>query len=73
MLQPSSGNTRAICEISAKLTIKTPELQGDQSGVFIVNFEQVSNIKNGYKCLLGIIYYAVDTRPKLDVDKKCSY
>ena len=34
-----------MCEICSKLTIKTPELsQRRRSGVFIVNFEQISHI-----------------------------
>ena len=36
-------NTRTRCEICLKLTVKTPERrQWRHSGVFIVNFEQVS-------------------------------
>ena len=38
-------NTQTMCEICSKLTIKTPERrQGRRSGVFIVNFEQISHI-----------------------------
>ena len=33
------GNTKPICEICSKLTIKTPERR-----LSIVNFEQISNI-----------------------------
>ena len=44
----SKGNirdNRRMCEISSKLTIKTPEWsQWRLSGVFIVNFEQISHI-----------------------------
>ena len=36
MFKVNNGNTRTGCEISSKLTIKTPERR---SGVFIVNFE----------------------------------
>ena len=40
----SDGNTRTICEICSKLTIKTPKWrQWPRSGVFIVNFEQISH------------------------------
>ena len=38
-------NTRTMCEICSKLTIKTPErCQWRRSGVCIVNFEQISII-----------------------------
>ena len=38
----SDGNTRKMCEICSKLTIKTPKWrQWPRSGVFIVNFEQI--------------------------------
>ena len=37
-------NNRAICKICSKLTIKTPERSLSHcSGVFIVNFEQISH------------------------------
>ena len=38
-------NTRTMCEIWSKLTIKTPERRHwSRSGVFIVNYEQISHI-----------------------------
>ena len=38
-------NSRKRCEISSKLTIKTPERrQCCRSGVFIVNFEHISHL-----------------------------
>ena len=38
-------NTRTRCEMSSKLTIKTPERrQWPCSGVFIVNFEDISHL-----------------------------
>ena len=41
----NNRNTRAMCEICSKLTIKTPEPRHKRrSGVFIVNFEQISHI-----------------------------
>ena len=41
----NNGNTRTMCEIYSKLTIKTPERDHwRRSGVFIVNFEQISYI-----------------------------
>ena len=37
-----NGKTRTMCEISSKLTVKTPERRHwHRSGVFIVNFEHV--------------------------------
>ena len=37
-------NNRIRCEICSKVTLKTPELhQWRRSGVFIVNFEHISN------------------------------
>ena len=38
LVQSQKWNTRTICEIYSKLTIKTPEV------VFIVNFQQISRI-----------------------------
>ena len=40
MFKVNNGNTRTMCEICSKLTIKTPE----RSDVFIVNFEQILHI-----------------------------
>ena len=40
----SNGNTRAMCEICSKLTIKTPERRHCRcSDLFIVNFEHISH------------------------------
>ena len=48
LLKVNNGNTRAICEINSKLTIKTPErLHWRRSGVFNVNFEEISHIPAG--------------------------
>ena len=45
LFKVNNGNTRARCEISSKLTIKTPEQRHwRRSGVFIVNFEYISNL-----------------------------
>ena len=45
LVKVNIGNTRRMCEICSELTIKTPEqLQWRRSGVFIVNFEQISHI-----------------------------
>ena len=39
----NNKNTRKMCEIFSKLTIKTPErCQRRRFGVFIVNFEHIS-------------------------------
>ena len=41
----NNGNTRIICEIFSKLTVKTLELrQWRRSGIFVVNFEMISHI-----------------------------
>ena len=41
LFKVNNRNTRKRCEICAKLTIKTQERR--HSGVFIVNFEHISN------------------------------
>ena len=41
----NNGNTRTMCEICSKLTIKTTEqIQWRRSGVFIATFQQISHI-----------------------------
>ena len=42
LFKVNNGNTRKKCEICSKLTIKTPEQR--RSGVFIVNFEHISQL-----------------------------
>ena len=43
LVKVNNGNTKTMREICSKLKIKTPERrQWRRSGVFIVNFEQVS-------------------------------
>ena len=45
MFKVNNSNTRARCEICAKLTIKTPERRHwRRSGVFIANFEHISHL-----------------------------
>ena len=45
MFKANNWNTRTRCEICSKLTIKTPERhQWRRSGVFIVNFQHISNL-----------------------------
>ena len=45
LFKVDSRNTRTMCEVCSKLTIKTPERRHwRRSGVFIVNFEQISHI-----------------------------
>ena len=45
LFKVNNGRTRTLCEICSKLTLKTPEqIQCCRSGVFIVNFEQISHI-----------------------------
>ena len=41
LLKVNNGKTKTICEICSKLTITTPECR---SGVFIVDFKQISHI-----------------------------
>ena len=44
LLKINNRNTRTRCEICSKLTIKTPERRHwRRSGVFIVNFEHISD------------------------------
>ena len=45
MFKVDNRNIRARCEISSKLTIKTPERRHlRRYGVFIVNFEHISHL-----------------------------
>ena len=44
-LKVNNRNTRTMCEIYSKLTIKPPERRyWRRSGVFIVNFEHISHL-----------------------------
>ena len=45
LFKVNNGNTRTMCEIYSKLTKKTPKRrQWRRSGIFVVNFEQISHI-----------------------------
>ena len=45
MFKVNNGNTRTRCKICSKLTIKTQQRrQWRRSGVFIVNFEHISDL-----------------------------
>ena len=45
LFKVSNGYIRSMCEICSKLAIKTPERHHRRhSGVFIVNFQQISHI-----------------------------
>ena len=45
LFKVNNGNTSTVCEISSKLTGKTPERRhGCRYGASIVNFEQISHI-----------------------------
>ena len=45
LVQSQNGYTRTMCEICSNLTIKIEEWsQWHRSGVFVVNFEYVSDI-----------------------------
>ena len=55
LLKVNSRNTRARCEICSKLTVKIPERrQCRPSGVFIVNFEHISEFIIVFLLLIGI-------------------
>ena len=44
MLKVNNVNTKTICEICSKLTIKTPDRRHlCRSDIFMVNFEQISH------------------------------
>ena len=54
LLKVKNGNTRIMCEICSKLTIKTPERRNwRRSGVFIVNFEHSVFIVNFEHVIAG--------------------
>ena len=45
LIEVNNGNTRTVCKICSKLTIKTPEWsQWRRVGVFVVNFQQILHI-----------------------------
>ena len=44
MFKVNNRNTRTRCEIYSKLTIKTPQPRWRRSGVYIVNFEHISDL-----------------------------
>ena len=45
LLKVNNRNSRARCEICSKLTINIPQRrQWRRSGIFIVNFEQISHL-----------------------------
>ena len=43
LFKVKNGNTRTMCEICSKLTIKTAQRRSGRSGVFIINLEQISH------------------------------
>ena len=54
MFKVNNRNTRTRCEVSSKLTIKTPERRhGRRSGVFIVDFQYISHLVLAGKYRLG--------------------
>ena len=57
LFEVNNRNTRKMCEICSKLTIKTPERR--PSGVFIVNFEHISHLFHT-KCFLGLMTFEKD-------------
>ena len=45
MLKVNNRNTRTVCEICSKLTLKIPERHHWRcSGIFMVNFEKISHL-----------------------------
>ena len=44
LFKVNNGNTRTMCEVCSKLTIKTPEWRLRCSGFFIINFEHISHL-----------------------------
>ena len=52
MFEVNNKNTRTRCEICSNLTLKTPEpCHWRRSGVFIVDFEQISHFALGFLVL----------------------
>ena len=53
MFKVNNRNTRTTCEVCSKLTIKTPERRHwRRYGVFIANFEDISQTKKKTKMLI---------------------
>ena len=44
LLKVNNRNTRTRCEIFSKLTIKLQERRRRRSGIFVVNFENISHL-----------------------------
>ena len=56
LFKVNNRNTRTICDICSKLTIKTLEWRRRRSGVFIVNFEQILDIIKVFLSM-ALIYF----------------
>ena len=53
LFKVDNGDIRTMCEICSNLIIKTPERRpGHYSGVFIVNFDQISHIVLSFPLLI---------------------
>ena len=66
MFQVNNRNTRTRCEISSKLTIKTPERrQWHRSGMFIVNFVHISH--------LVLVFLLLTLSKQMPAGKKINY
>ena len=81
MFKVNNRNTRPRCEICSKLTIKTPKRYHlGRSGVFIVNFEQISHLVLVFhfwlwagKCHLGYAKKGIEKSVRaVHLNKDCS-
>ena len=62
LLKVNNRNTRAMCEICSKLTIKAPERrQWRHSGIIIVNFEHISHLVLVFLLLILNIFCRLGT------------
>ena len=50
VVQSNNGNYRITCEICSKLIIKTEETRNEVHGVFVINFEQISQATLVFHC-----------------------
>ena len=68
MLKVNNRNIRARCEICSELTIKIPERRHwRRSGIFIVNFEQISHL------VLVFLLLTLNLGLREKIKEKCFY
>ena len=71
LLKVKNRNTRTMCEICWKLTIKTPEQRHwRRSGVFIVNFEHVIA---GWEIFYGVLHFTLIKKKVISVPTEIMY